>query len=500
MKNRVKRLTVLLLSIVMLFVITGCEEKKENVLVVGTNAQFPPFEYIANDGSITGFDADLMYAIGEEIGYEIEFTNMEFKSLLGAVNTGGLDAVIAGMTITEDRKDSVNFTEPYFSANQYMIVQIGNEDVKTLEDLNGKRIAVQEGTTGELMATPGKDNQIITDTSTVVKRFKKGTDAVLELKNGGVDAVIIDASPAQQFVASNKDSLKHISIEGDNIVVEEYGIAVKKGNDELVALLNEGLAAVKENGIYDELIEKYFVNAEIEEKKTSDNWFVQQYYTFKTVFIDTEGYKMLADGLLITMEISFFAVLLGVLLGMILALMKLTENRKKRKTVLSVIASIYIDIIRGTPVVVQLMIMYMLIFRSRAAVLAAIVTFGMNSGAYVAEIIRAGILAVDKGQMEGGRSLGLSYGQTMTHIIVPQAVKNILPALCNEFIALIKETSIVGYVAIQDLTKVSDILISRTYETFMPLIALAIIYYVIVKILTWLFSILERRLRKSDNR
>lgn len=484
----------------MLCMMTGCEKKKENVLVVGTNATFPPFEYIANDGSITGFDAELMYAIGEEIGYEIQFNNMEFKSLLGAVNTGGLDAVISGMTITEDRKQSVNFTDPYFSANQYMIVRIENDSIQKLEDLNGKRIAAQEGTTGELMATPGKDNLIITDPNTVVKRFKKGTDAILELKNGGVDAVIIDESPAKKFVASNAEDLKYISVEGDNIAVEEYGIAIKKGNEELVALLNEGLAAVREKGIYDELIEKYFVNAEIEEKQTSDNWFVQQYYTFKNVFIDTEGYKMLADGLLVTMEISFFAVLLGVLLGMILALMKLTENRKKRKTVLSVLASIYIDIIRGTPVVVQLMIMYMLIFRSRAAVLAAVVTFGMNSGAYVAEIIRAGILAVDKGQMEGGRSLGLSYGQTMTHIIVPQAVKNILPALCNEFIALIKETSIVGYVAIQDLTKVSDILISRTYEPFMPLIALAIIYYVIVKILTWLFSILERRLRKSDNR
>ena len=124
MKKRVKRLTVFLLCMVCLFTIVGCEEKKENVLVVGTNATFPPFEYIANDGSITGFDADLMYAIGEEIGYEIQFTNMEFKSLLGAVNTGGVDAVIAGMTITEDRKQSVNFTDPYFSANQYMIVRI----------------------------------------------------------------------------------------------------------------------------------------------------------------------------------------------------------------------------------------------------------------------------------------------------------------------------------------------------------------------------------------
>ena len=180
--------------------------------------------------------------------------------------------------------------------------------------------------------------------------------------------------------------------------------------------------------------------------------------------------------------------------------MKLTETRKKRKTVLSVIANIYINILRGTPVMVQLLIMYMIVFRSNMAYLAAILTFGINSGAYVAENIRAGIMAVDNGQMEGGRSLGFTYSQTMRYIILPQAIKNAFPALGNEFITLLKETSIVGYVAIQDLTKAADFIISRTYEAFYPLIAIAIIYFVLVWGLTQLLATVERRMRQSDLR
>ena len=180
--------------------------------------------------------------------------------------------------------------------------------------------------------------------------------------------------------------------------------------------------------------------------------------------------------------------------------MRLSKDRHGKNTVASVIAGIYIDIIRGTPAVVQLLIMYMVIFQSKLGTVAAVVTFGINSGAYVSEIIRAGITAVDKGQMEGGRSLGFSYFETMKYIIIPQAIKNILPALGNEFITLIKETAIVGYVAIADLTKASDFIISRTYETFLPLLAIAIIYYLIVKILTKCLAIFERRLRRSDIR
>ena len=147
---------------------------------------------------------------------------------------------------------------------------------------------------------------------------------------------------------------------------------------------------------------------------------------------------------------------------------------------------------------VQLLIMYMVVFHNKFGIVAAILTFGMNSGAYVAEIIRAGIMAVDKGQSEGGRSLGFSYSETMRYIIIPQAIKNILPALGNEFITLIKETAIVGYVAIQDLTKAADFIISRTYNTFYPLIAIAVVYYILIKLLTKLLYLFERRLRKGD--
>ena len=160
--------------------------------------------------------------------------------------------------------------------------------------------------------------------------------------------------------------------------------------------------------------------------------------------------------------------------------------RRKKKTIWSRIAGVYIDILRGTPSMVQLLIMFMVIFRSRYAVVAAILAFGINSGAYVAENIRAGILAVDNGQMEGGRSLGFTYGETMRYIILPQAIK--------------KETSIVGYVAIVDLTKAGDFIVSRTYQAFLPLIAVAIIYYILVKLMTFGLAAIERRLRQSDNR
>ena len=221
---------------------------------------------------------------------------------------------------------------------------------------------------------------------------------------------------------------------------------------------------------------------------------------FYKVFIKANRYEMFLDGLKVTIGVSIAAVILGVLLGMILAIMKMTEVRKGRKTLFSVIANIYIDNIRGTPTFVQLLIIYFLVFQTQMGIVAGIVTFGINSSAYVAEIIRAGIMAVDNGQMEAGRSLGLSYGQTMRDIILPQAIKNIIPALGNEFIVLIKETAILGYVSIQDLTKASDFVMSRTYTLFMPLIGCAVIYYVLVKLLTFGLNAVERRLRQSDIR
>ena len=222
---------------------------------------------------------------------------------------------------------------------------------------------------------------------------------------------------------------------------------------------------------------------------------------FETAFIEGDRWKLYINGLRVTLQIALFAAILGLLIGTVLALMKLSTKRNGKKTIWARIANAYIDIIRGTPSVLQLLIMWFIIMANcKNGMLVASLSFGINSGAYVAEIVRAGIMAVDKGQTEAGRSLGLSKAQTMIYIVIPQAVKNVLPPIGNEFIVLLKETAIVGYVSLTDLTRVANQISSRTYEAFMPLIGAAVIYFVIIKILTILLDRLERRLRKSDNR
>ncbi len=222
---------------------------------------------------------------------------------------------------------------------------------------------------------------------------------------------------------------------------------------------------------------------------------------FILAFITGDRWKLYFSGLRVTIIVAIFAGMIGLILGTIAALAKISKGKNGRKTIARVIADIYIDIIRGTPSVLQLLIMWFIIMKNCTnGLLVASLSFGINSGAYVAEIIRAGILAVDQGQMEAGRSLGLNRFKTMRYIILPQAFKNALPPLCNEFITLLKETAIVGYVGLSDLTRIANQITSSTYEAFMPLIGAAVIYFIVIKILTILFGRLERRLRQSDNR
>ena len=218
-------------------------------------------------------------------------------------------------------------------------------------------------------------------------------------------------------------------------------------------------------------------------------------------FIEDNRWKYIVDGLKITLIVTIFAVWIGVLLGFLIAIVRTTHDKTGKLKILNAICKVYLTVIRGTPVVVQLMIIYFIIFGSVdiSKVLVAIIAFGINSGAYVAEIFRSGIMSIDNGQFEAGRSLGFNYAQTMMYIIMPQAFKNVLPTLCNEFISLLKETSVSGYIALQDLTKGGDIIRSRTYDAFMPLIAVALIYLAMVMIFTKLVSLLERRLRNSDH-
>ena len=239
------------------------------------------------------------------------------------------------------------------------------------------------------------------------------------------------------------------------------------------------------------------------------DWFSDIKSKFILNFVSENRWKYLTDGLKVTLIVTFFAVLLGIVIGSLIAIVRSTYDKNYsvmrkgfKKTLLAVfnfLCKVYLTVIRGTPVIVQLMIMYYVIFAtSNNKILVAVLAFGINSGAYVAEIIRSGIMSIDKGQFEAGRSLGFNYAQTMRYIIIPQAFKNVLPALGNEFIVLLKETSVSGYVALEDLTKGGDIIRGRTYSAFMPLLAVAAIYLVIVMIISKIITIGEKRMRQSE--
>lgn len=326
---------------------------------MATNVAFPPYEYYEN-GVAVGLDVDVAQAIADILNMELVVSDMEFDSIIVAVQSGKADVGIAGMTVTEDRLKNIDFTDSYTTSKQVIIVKTG---------------------------------QTVENTSFVEK--------------------------------------------------------------------------------------------------------------FKQVFIEDARWKYIPRGLLNTLIITLCAGVLGIILGFIFAIVRVYYDRNDEKLVwiriLNTLVKLYLTVFRGTPVMVQLLIMYYVIFASvkMNPIVAAVLAFGLNSAAYVAEAVRAGIMSIEIGQFEAGRSLGLTYGQTMTSIIMPQAIKNALPTMCNEFIALLKESSIVGYIGLMDLTKAGDVIRSNTYEAMLPLCAVALVYLMIVVVLTSLVGRLERRLKKD---
>ena len=331
--------------------------RSNGTITIGTNAEFPPYESYS-DGQIVGIDIDIMQAVCDKLGMDLQIEDMAFDSIITAVTSGKVDVGASGFTITEERKKNVNFTDSYTTSKQVIIVK---------------------------------------DTSVQNSRLS--------------------------FVDKLKQS-----------------------------------------------------------------------------FIDNDNYQYLLKGLGNTLLITFFAVIIGILIGFLIAIVRTSHDRNGSLPLLNGICRLDLTIIRGTPVMVQLLIIYYVILANinTSKILVAVVAFGLNSAAYVAEIVRSGIMAVDIGQFEAGRSLGLNYNQTMRSIILPQAVKNILPALCNEFISLLKETSISGYIGLMDLTKGGDIIRSTTFQAMIPLISVAIIYLVMVVGLSKIVGILERKLRNNE--
>ena len=467
---------VVLILISMFLLITGCSSKKEK-LVLATEAGFAPYEYYSN-GKIVGVDIDIAKKIAEYLNKDLVIKDVYFDSIISEVKTGKSDIGAAGISYTQERALEVDFTINYSESRQIIIVN-NDSIINKIDDINGKKIAVQLGSVADSYLTENYQ-------SVELVREKKFLAAIQDLKDNKVDAVVMDELPAKKLITDNMRILE------EPLLIDDYGMIVQTGNKELLDAANKVIKDLKDSGEIEQYLLQHMGFEEVNKSKTLYDRF------YNSVIYDGR-YKYILEGLKNTLIIAIGAVIIGIFLGTIGAISRNIYENTNHLKLLNLISKTYVTIIRGTPSTLQLMIIYYVIFKQTSIniVLVGILAFGINSGAYVAEIIRAGISSINKGQWEAGYSLGLSYFQVMRKIILPQAVKNILPALGNEFITLVKETSIGAYIGIIELTKASDIIASRTYDYFFPLIIIAIVYLIITLLLTKIINVMEKRLNNA---
>jgi polar amino acid transport system substrate-binding protein len=577
-----------------------------------TNSQMPEIEYpnltgvirigtmsdiglpfvTKNNGKFEGFDVEMGSRFAARLGKKPEWIDMPFGSLMPSLVSGKIDMIISSMTITEERRKKIVFSDPYYEAGVSIIgmkterPSSGNQKMAVLDDIADKKVAIFTGTVHD--AFVGKKFP-----KANVFRFESTADMMISLKSGKVDVAMFDRITANLVMKRNPE----LGLLSDQVFDTPLGVGVNKNNKPLLNEFNEFLSEIKADGTYNEMFIRWFeedaeeavmpefsnnqhgkpllvgVSVEdlpyvafmnnqyvgfdiemmhtfaqrrnynlklvtidfpalvaalssgkvdmitdgisISEERARQIDFSDPYATFRTSVIALkknlaayEGYEtpsvkepfltrlknsfynnivlekrylLIIRGLLVTILISIFAAIAGTLLGGLVCYMRMSPNM-----ILTKIASYYIALIRGTPVLVLLMIIYYVVFASVNinAVLVAIIAFGINFAAYVSEMFRTSIENVDKGQHEAGIASGFTKVQTFIHIIMPQAIRQVLPVYKGEFISLLKMTSVVGYIAVEDLTKASDIIRSRTFDAFFPLIMAAVIYIVIAYLLT----------------
>ncbi|MCQ6561485.1 ABC transporter substrate-binding protein/permease [Paenibacillus mendelii] len=456
---------------------TDNAEKK--TIVMGTSPDYAPYESVdaKGGGEIIGMDIDIANHIADKLGYELKISSMDFNGLLAALQTKRVDFVMSAMSVTEERKQSIDFSDSYYAARN-TIVSSEEDNFTSLDQLKGKRIGVQLGSTQE------KVTQELKDAS--VKKLNRIPDMIQEIRAGRLDAAIIEDAIALEYTTSNPE-LKFNMIpasSGD----EGYAIAFPKGSA-LTNDFNRVLEEMKNDGTLQAITDKWFGNENEEENKRGSG---------VIDFGVLEGYaSYLLRGVFITLLFTFVSALFGFVWGAILSLFKISSIKP-----LQWFATVYTSVFRGTPLLLQLILFYyatpQLTGYDITALQAAGLAFGLNSAAYLSETIRGGILAVDKGQREAAMALGIPYGTMMVSIIFPQAIKTILPALVNECVALVKESSLISVIGVADLMRRANVVQADTGRALEPLLFIGAIYYILVLVLTSLARLLERRMRRSD--
>jgi polar amino acid transport system substrate-binding protein len=574
-------------------------------LRVGVSATREPFSFVDQDGRVTGHDGELARLIGARLNRPVQFSDMRFMALIPALQSGKVDLIVTGMTATDERRKSVDFSRPYYANAQVMIVRKppagappadDRAKLSSVADLDGKRIGVLLGSAQDTYATQ-------TYPRATVLQYQTPSDLVLAVRTEKVDAGFYDAAPLQDVLRQDA-TLAQLD---EPVFSFPVGVGFHKDRAALREQFDGFLADLRRTGVYDDMVRRWVQSGDttmpaiggtrsdgtlvvgvsdvglpfaavkdntligfdieladrfaahlgrtltlanmefgsliasllsgktdliassifITAERSRQIDFSEPYYemtsyafarkdnlsayqaapreiaampsfakdvvdSFYANIILEKRYLLILDGLQTTVVISVLATVLGSVLGALVCFMRMSS-----RALLSLPARAYIAILRGTPVLVVLMLVFYVVFASVniSPVLVAIIAFAMNFAAYVAEIFRSGILAVDKGQTEAGLAMGFTKGQTFLYIVLPQTVQRILPVYKGEFISLVKMTSIVGYIAVQDLTKASDIIRSRTFDAFFPLVMVAILYFAI----SWsLMQALNRVERVSD--
>jgi len=458
--------------------------KTSGKLVLGVSADYKPYEFhsiVEGQDSIVGFDIDIAQAIADEIGVELVIKDMDFMGLLGALSSGAVDIVLAGMQATEERKQNVDFSVPYFTEKNVFVTRTNiRADFNDSSALAGKRIAVQQGTTQERAAEALKEQV----PSMIIVPIVNLLDIMQQVKNGMVDGMIMSDVAARVALPHTPEL-----VVDDDIAIKYdaagASVAIAKGKPDLLAVTNTVVNKLVET---DQI--SIFLSQAVQQEEVDGTETERHPFNFLTTY-----WPMLLRGAGITIIIAFFSVFFGVIGGTLLAILRLSAHK-----FLQIIAIGYVDFIRGTPLLIQIYIIFYGLpsFGIRLpGIIAGVLAMSINSTAYVAEIIRAGILAVDKGQFEAAMSLGMRRGLMMRQIILPQAFKNILPALGNEFVTIIKESSILSVIAVADLMFVANTIRGNTFDAFTPLIVVAIIYFVLTFTLSKILRIFEKRMEKN---
>lgn len=453
-------------------------------ITVGTEPTFPPFEARGDTGDFIGFDIDLMRAIGAKAGWNVQFKDLGFDALIPALDAGQIDVIASAMSITEERKNAVDFSDPYVEAGLVVAVRQNEQGVQTADALVGKTLAVQQGSTGAEAAGKLKAAGKVKE----VKYFQTVPLAMMELTKGGVDAVINDRPTGESYIASNPNQVRLLP---KPLQSDSYGLAIKKGNAELLATVNVALKQLKAEGFLEQLEGKHFAGKSAAPMGAE----APKSFLGHVVAILPE----LAKGAGIAVLVVLIAETMATVLGLGLALMRLSGSRA-----LSIVARVYVDLIRGTPMLVQILLLYFGVPSLISAMtgspfnpdplVAGTLALGLNSAAYVSEIYRATLGSIDRGQGEAACALGLSPVQRFRYVIFPQAFRIAIPPLGNEFVTLLKDTSLLSVIAVMEIVKVGQLYMARTYAVFPTYVAIALTYVILTFAITSILRVVERRM------